>query len=79
MSIQEAASHNPVTVIRNGTVWTGGAQPRLLHDHDVVIESGRVACLETRFVGRCDTEIDAGGCIVIPGLINAHVHPGTSH
>ncbi len=78
MSIQEAASHNPVTVIRNGTVWTGGAQPRLLHDHDVVIESGRVACLERRFAGRCDTEIDASGCIVIPGLINAHVHPGTS-
>ena len=28
--------------------------------------------------GRHDVEVDAGGCLVAPGLINAHVHPGTS-
>lgn len=78
MSTQLDKAHNRVTVIRNGTVWTGGEQPRLLHGHDVVIESGRVASLEPRFSGRSDLDVDAEGCVVIPGLINSHVHPGTS-
>ena len=28
--------------------------------------------------GATIVEVDAGGCLVAPGLINAHVHPGTS-
>ncbi len=78
MNSSSAPAHHKITVIRNGTVWTGGPAPRLLHAHDVVIEAGKVVALEPRYAGRCDREIDAGGCIVIPGLINAHVHPGTS-
>ena len=66
------------TVIRAGTVWTGGASPRLLHQTDVLIEGGKVVALEPQYRGPADQEIDAEGCLVIPGLINAHVHPGTS-
>lgn len=68
-----------VTVVRNGTVWTGGPKPRLLAKSDVVIADGKVAAIEPAYRGRADLEIDAGGALVAPGLINAHVHPGASH
>ena len=67
-----------ITIVRDGAVWTGGASPRLLARHDVVIADGVVVDIEPRYRGRVDEEIDAGGCLVAPGLINAHVHPGTS-
>jgi cytosine/adenosine deaminase-related metal-dependent hydrolase len=67
-----------ISVVRGGTIWTGGPTPRLHHGADLVIEDGRVATIEPRYAGRTDVEIDASGCLVAPGMINAHVHPGTS-
>jgi len=78
MSKAVGSVHPSTTVIRGGTIWTGGAAPRLHHGADLVIENGQVAAIEPRYSGRSDVEIDAGGCLVIPGLINAHIHPGTS-
>ena len=49
MSNQPSPAHSHVTVIRHGTIWTGGEHPRLLHDHDLVIEAGRVASIEPNF------------------------------
>lgn len=72
------SQHSQVTVVRGGTVWTGGPHPALRSGVDLVIEDGRIAALEPGYAGRADVEIDATGCIVTPGLINAHVHPGTS-
>ena len=70
--------HPATSVVRGGAVWTGGAAPRLLPEHDLVIEDGRVATIEPGYRGRADVEIDAEGCLVAPGLVNAHLHPGTS-
>jgi 5-methylthioadenosine/S-adenosylhomocysteine deaminase len=66
----------PITVIREGTVWTGGFKPETYPRADVVIHDGVITGIEPRYAGGCDTEIDAGGCIVVPGFINAHVHAG---
>lgn len=66
------------TVVRNGTIWTGGAAPATIYDTDLVIEDGVVVTIEPRFRGRADVEIDAGHCLVAPGLINAHTHPGST-
>ncbi len=66
-----------ITLIRGGTVWTGGAAPRVQRA-DVVIADGVIAAIEPNYQGRWDTEIDAGGCLVAPGLVNAHVHPGAT-
>jgi 5-methylthioadenosine/S-adenosylhomocysteine deaminase len=74
MNVQTAS----VTVVRGGSVWTGGANPRTLSNHDLVIEDGVVVAIEPDYRGRSDIEIDAGGCMVAPGLINAHVHPGST-
>lgn len=64
------------TVIRDGTIWTGGEHPRTLESHDLVIENGTVACIEPAWRGHADLEIDAANCLIVPGLINAHVHAG---
>ena len=67
-----------ITVLRGGTIWTGGAAPRVLPRTDLVIEDGVVAAHEPNYRGRCDEELDATDCVVAPGFINAHVHPGTT-
>ena len=65
-----------VTVIRADAVWTGGSQPQTLYGRDLVIEDGTVVGLEEDYRGRTDVEIDATGCVVVPGLVNCHTHAG---
>lgn len=67
-----------ITVVRDGTVWTGGKTPELVYGHDLIAEDGSVVAIEPGYQGRVDVEVDGAGCLVIPGLINAHVHPGTT-
>jgi dihydropyrimidinase len=55
-------------VVRNGTVVTPGHLERA----DVGISGGRFARLGGAMTG--GGEIDAGGLLVIPGGIDAHVH-----
>ncbi|MGD1991734.1 MAG: dihydropyrimidinase [Anaerolineae bacterium] len=56
------------TIIRNGRVVTpGGVFPA-----DVGIEGQRIAAVGERLQG--DREIDATGCLVLPGAIDPHVH-----
>ena len=66
------------TVVRGGTIWTGGATPEIHYGYDLVIENGEVATIEPNYKGRADLEVDAHDCLVAPGLINAHIHPGNS-
>ena len=66
------------TLITHGVVLTMDPEGRVLSDGAIAIADGRIvgiddsAALVTRFVGR-DT-IDAGGGIVHPGFVDAHVH-----
>jgi len=55
-------------VVRHGTIVTPGHQERA----DVGITGGRIAQLGGTMAGA--EEIDAGGLLVIPGGIDAHVH-----
>lgn len=41
---------------------------------DVAVEGERIAAVEREVDGRADREIDAEGCLVSPGFVNAHVH-----
>jgi 5-methylthioadenosine/S-adenosylhomocysteine deaminase len=65
-------------VVRNATVVTVDAQRRVIRDGAVAVQGGRIAAVgpaaevEARYRG---TEtLDAGGGIVLPGLVNAHTH-----
>ena len=78
MTMEPRSERSRVTVVRGGTVWTGGFSARVLPRTDLVIEDGVVVALEPHYRGRVDVELDATECIVAPGFINAHVHPGTT-
>jgi N-acyl-D-amino-acid deacylase len=58
-------------VVRGGTVLDGtGGEPRAA---DVAVDGDRIARVgEVAEAGR--TELDAAGCLVTPGFIDAHVH-----
>lgn len=71
-------AHASTTVIRGGTVWTGEDAATTRANHDVVIEDGRIAEVVCNYEGSADLEIDAENCLVMPGLINAHTHAGST-
>lgn len=61
-------------VIRNGTL-VPLTERRLWHAGDVLVEQGRIAAVGTvpSSPGNC-RELDATGCLVLPGFVQAHVH-----
>jgi 5-methylthioadenosine/S-adenosylhomocysteine deaminase len=65
-------------VVRNATVVTVDAGRRVIADGAVAVEGGRIAAVgpaaevEARY--RARETLDAGGGIVLPGLVNAHTH-----
>lgn len=64
------------TVIKNGTVYQNG---RLIHA-DLLIEKNKIKAIGTDLQG--DTEINADGLLVSPGLVDLHVHyrdPGQTY
>ena len=63
-------------LIRNGTLVTLGAPCRVLEGHDLLVEGDRIARIAPagELPGPFDREIDARGKVVLPGLVNAHMH-----
>ena len=63
-------------LIHNGTILTFGAPCRVLEGQALLIEAGRIARIASReaIPGPFDKVIDAGGQVLMPGLVNAHMH-----
>ncbi len=63
-------------VVVGGTVVTGGAEPRVISDGAVLVRDGRIAHLGRRDEVAADGAdvLDAGGKLVMPGLVNTHTH-----
>ena len=59
-------------LITNALLWPAADQEPI-PDGRVLIRAGRIARLG-KFHARATTEIDADGGLVMPGLIQAHVH-----
>lgn len=59
-------------VIRQGQVVLPDGVQRL----DIGVRSGRIAALAPELAGSADLTLDAAGHIVLPGLIDPHVHMG---
>ncbi len=59
-------------LIRNARVWHS-VQSELTEKGSVLIRGGRIAKVG-RFHARAETVIDAGGALVMPGLVQGHVH-----
>jgi allantoinase len=67
----------PDLVIRGGTVVLSGGSARA----DVAIEDGRIAEIGPELAG-ASHEFDAKGLLILPGVIDVHVHfnePGRAH
>ena len=66
-------------VIRNiGFVLTGRLEEPLVEADTVVAEDGRIAAIGREAdidISNADTEVDANGATLCPGLIDSHVHP----
>jgi putative selenium metabolism protein SsnA len=66
------------TLIANGTILTGGSEPRVVTDAAVVVRDGRICALDRvetareRYPGA--RELDARGGLVMPGFVNLHHH-----
>jgi putative selenium metabolism protein SsnA len=63
-------------LIVNGPIFTGGEDFALLDGHGLLVEDGRVAKIASLKEISTGTvrQIDARGKLVMPGLINAHMH-----
>ena len=64
-----------LTVVRGGTIVQGDRQASA----DVLVEDGAVAAVGRDLSARGATEIDAAGCLVLPGVIDAHVQFGIKY
>jgi len=63
-------------VIRGGRVIDPAA--KLDAVRDVAIANGRIAAVEPRIAAAAAETIDAGGKLVVPGLLDIHTHTGRS-
>ncbi|MBU1101767.1 MAG: putative aminohydrolase SsnA [Bacteroidetes bacterium] len=63
-------------LIKNGIVITLGENNRVLHNHHVIIEDGKISKITDTIPSdlKFDKEIDAAGKLIMPGFINAHMH-----
>ncbi|OGS59768.1 MAG: chlorohydrolase [Elusimicrobia bacterium RIFOXYB2_FULL_62_6] len=63
-------------LIKNGTIVTLGERSRVLRDHAILCENGKIKKIGHKkdFKGKYSKVIDAHGKVVLPGFINAHMH-----
>ncbi|MCA1646462.1 MAG: amidohydrolase family protein [Chloroflexi bacterium] len=67
------------TLIQGGwIVGFDGGSHRLFQNGALVYEHDRILHVGQRFDGHADQTIDARGMLVMPGLINTHMHLGTN-
>ena len=59
-------------LIKNGTVIDPANNLR--GNFDVAVEAGKIAAVSPKIDAPAVNEIDASGCIVVPGLIDHHAH-----
>ena len=78
-SAVSTVADDAVTVFTNGTVYTSNAQAPSANS--VVVKGDKIAFVGTdssalTFAGPGARTIDLGGKLVLPGLVDAHTHPG---
>jgi len=63
-------------LIHGGTIITFGVFCRVLEGQALLVEKGRITRIAPKeaIPGPFDKVIDAGGQVVMPGLVNAHMH-----
>ena len=62
-----------IKLIRNATVFDGNSA-ELLEGFDLVLEGDRIVDLGRHLKANAEVQIDLAGRVLLPGLIDAHVH-----
>lgn len=66
-----SVSHDHVVAIRGGRVVDRSGE----RTADVLVRNGRIAAIEPHSdAGDADMVLEAGGCVVMPGLVDLHTH-----
>ncbi|MGD8239281.1 MAG: amidohydrolase [Armatimonadota bacterium] len=61
--------------IKNATVLTFDADETIIEVGDIGIEGSEIVYVgESGGAGRAEMTIDGGGCVALPGFVNAHTH-----
>jgi dihydropyrimidinase len=60
----------PTALVRNGRIVTASES----YDADLYVDGGRIALVGQGLSLPADTVLDASGCLVLPGGIDAHTH-----
>jgi len=69
-----ADDQRPV-LIKNGTLFTGNSDEDILEDVNILVRGDTIALISLDEIDAPDAQIiDAEGKVVIPGLIDSHVH-----
>lgn len=64
-------------LLYGGTLVTMDAQRRVIHDAEILIHQGRIAAIGKSLTALPRTRIlDCTGCLLMPGLVQGHVHLG---
>ena len=72
-----AEKHNPnkPIIITNATVFTGDQNSTVLENVDILVENGKIVRIGMFSLPKTECEeIDAKGKMVIPGLVDHHIH-----
>ena len=75
MIFEDASSDNPI-LLRGGTILTLDAGATVLREADLLIRNGRIFSLGVPEPPPGARIIDVAGCLVLPGLIQGHLHLG---
>src|SRR6266851_6857620 len=76
--MEEPSSVSPRTLIKGGWVVAYQAgEHRILRDGEIAFNGDTICYVGHHYDGPADTVIDAGRDLVIPGLVNTHVHVGS--
>src|SRR5829696_4734417 len=67
---------NPPLLLQGGTLLTLDAQATVLRGADLLIQDGRIASLGTPEPPPGTRVLDVSGCLVLPGLVQGHLHLG---
>lgn len=69
-------SSAPLLLLQGGTVLTLDAQATVLRGADLLIQEGRIASIGAPEPPPGTRVLDVSGCLVLPGLIQGHLHLG---
>lgn len=70
------ATSNPPLLLRGGTILTLDAGATVLRGADLLVRDGRIASLGVPEPPPRTRVLDVTGCLVLPGLIQGHLHLG---